>query len=203
MILVCDRTVSERAMRIRERMLACGLPAAVSALSSIREYLPVRILITFTDVFDDLRRMPYGHIFCVAVGDGFVNSALNAVRVGGEEALPAAVLRRLALDERDDPAFGIHLTPEIFRGPGFYEIRGHTVLFTRIEERIFLCLALAGNRCVSVENLRAFSLPGDREKRTEGAIAMHVCNLNAKLAPALGERPIREKRYYGYYLEGI
>ena len=203
MVLICDRGVTERAKNLRERMLMRGIPAAVSALSSIRAFLPVRLFVCYTDVFDDLRRLPYGNVRCIAVGEGFVNSALNAVRVGGEEEAIASAWHGLALRGPDASGFGCHLTPEIFRGPGFYEIRGHTVLFTRIEERIFLCLALAGNRCVSVENLRAFSLPGDREKRTEGAIAMHVCNLNAKLAPALGERPIREKRYYGYYLEGI
>ena len=199
MILVCDQTVSERAMRIRERMLACGLPAAVSALSSIREYLPMRLLVTFTDCFDDLRRMPYGHIFCVAVGDGFVNSALNAMRVGGEEKLPAAVLRRLALDERDDPAFGIHLTPEIFRGPGFYEIRGHTLVFTAFEERLFLLIALASDegKCASPERIRAFC---GAPSEDANAVAAHVHHLNQKLAPALGERAIRQRRFCGYYL---
>ena len=178
-------------MRIRERMLACGLPAAVSALSSIREYLPVRILITFTNVFDDLRRMPYGHIFCVAVGDGFVNSALNAVRAGGEEKLPAAVLRHLAHHERDDPAFDIQLTPEIFRG--------HTLVFTAFEERIFLLLALASDegKCASPERICAFC---GAPSEDANAVAAHVHHLNQKLAPALGDRAIRQRRFCGYYL---
>ncbi|MBO7404720.1 MAG: helix-turn-helix domain-containing protein [Clostridia bacterium] len=201
MILVCDRTVSERATRIRERMLASGFPAAVSALSSIREHLPVRLLVTFTDCFDDLRRMPCGHIFCIAVGDGFVNSALHAVRVRREEEAVPAVLKHLALHEREDPAFGIHLTPEIFRGPGFYEIRGHTLVFTAFEERLFLLLALTTDegKCATPERIRMFCLSG-APSEDANAVATHVHHLNQKLAPALGDRAIRGRRSSGYYL---
>ncbi len=203
MVLICDRLVTERAKNLRERMLTGGIPAAVSALSSIRPFLPVRLLVTFTDVFDDLRRLPTDPIFCIAIGQGFVNSALHAVRVDSEEEAIRAVRQHLALE--NDAGFGSHLTPEIFRGPGFYEIRGHTIVFTAYEERLFLCLVFAQGRCVTPEMIRAFCSPGDREGPADGAngIAVHVHHLNAKLTPALGERPIREKRFFGYYLKGI
>lgn len=201
MILICDREVTGRAVCIRERMLAGGIPAAVSALSSIRTFLPVRCFVTFTDVFDDLRRMPFGNVFCVAVGGGFVNSALNAVRADGEEEALSAVLQHLA--GPDGTEFGFHPAPEIFRGQGFCEIRGHTVVFTPFEERLFLLLAATRGTYVTAEKIRAFCSRGIPPSDDANAIAAHVHNLNLKLAAVFGERMIRQRRLCGYVMKEI
>ena len=209
MVLVCDREVSDRAIACRERMRERGIPAAASALSSIRDCLPARFFVTFTDVFDDLRRLPFGEIFCVAVGEGFVNSALNAVRVPDPESaadevwdrLPALLGNRVAARS----SFGIHLTPEIFRGAGFYEIRGHTVVFTPSEERVFLYLLAAtdAGHCAPPAVIRAYCASGEASSDDANAASALVCAVNRKLEEVSDGRAFREKRLAGYYRGGI
>ena len=86
MILVCDRTESARAARIREELYRMGCPAAVCAIPEYRTHLPARLIVTFTDALDALRQTPLDHLHAIVLGNGFVNSALNAQALRDDSA---------------------------------------------------------------------------------------------------------------------
>ena len=203
MILVCDRDISQRAIGLRERIFAAGLPAAVSAPADFRRNQPYPLMVTFTDFFDDLRRSPYSDAYCLALGPGFVNSALKAAPVRDEaQLLPAirqALARELKAPKNAVQAFGTYLTSSLFFGTGFIEIRGRSVLLTGTEFRILYYLAACSceQRPAPVDKIVRFCMPSGKQS-TEGAenrIAAHVYGINQKVEPVFGGR----MRYEGYY----
>ena len=209
MILVCDRGESGRAASIRERILRVGVPAAVSALASLREHLPVRLIVTFTDVFDEVRRMSCDDVFAVVIGDGFVNTALNAVRAPADRWEPVvrdALFRQLGIGEAEKDPFGVFLTAKLFFSPYFTEYRGRQVFPTAAEKLVFLHLFGCSDERHPRDagRIERFCRPaGRKEPDPDGAqnrIAAHVAHINAKFADAIGTRLIRETRGKGYFI---
>ncbi|MGN1409958.1 MAG: hypothetical protein ACI4XJ_07255, partial [Eubacteriales bacterium] len=92
---MCDIRMSRRAFELRQELFAIGYPCACAPISEIGKIGPVSLIITFSDVFEYVRRTPYDKIFVIAIGNDFVNSGLNAERVKTKEELFAATYRKI------------------------------------------------------------------------------------------------------------
>ncbi len=211
MILICDRSESPRSERLREHILKLGYPCALSTVAEIRECLPVRLIITYCDLFDDVRRTPWESIFVIAIGQDFVNTALNAKRADSEDmALELArqyLLKEAGVEEADCLPFGVTVDGKYFFADGFFEIYGNRIVPTPTEYRIFRHLFACSNRnrVADAEKIFRFCLmekEGDRKDIANHA-AVHIANLNRKLKEVCGKRLIRAKRNAGYYFDPL
>lgn len=204
MILVCDRTGSVRAARIRAELYSAGCPAAFAEISEYRTSRPARLIVTFTDVLDALRQTPMDDLFAVVLGEGFVNSALNAERLADPAALTETVRRHLyrqaEIDGKKITAFGVFGHPGVFFAKDFFEIRGNRIVPTRAEYMIFKYLMsdIDSGRCIPPGQIQRFCYPSNKLDDESAAIAVHVSNLNRKAEEACGLRIIESVRYQGY-----
>ncbi|MGN1346212.1 MAG: hypothetical protein ACI4V1_05470, partial [Eubacteriales bacterium] len=203
MFLVCDKTNSERAAGIRENLLLAGYPCAVTSISEIANYLPLVRIITFTDMLDDIRRTPYDEIRVLAIGDGFVNSALNAERVECAEAL-LPVMTKVLMDyfhvrEEWVQRFGWFCDDGIFLSPYFFQVYGNIVLPTDREYLIFKYLHMTSrqNTYISAQKICRFCYRASKMPKEEGEaaknLAVHIANLNQKCQNAIGCHLIEAK----------
>lgn len=210
MFLVCDRTKSARAKALREKIFSAGYPCAVSKISEIANYLPLVRILTFTDVFDDVRRTPYDNIRVIALGNGFVNSALNAQRLEKEELLLPELERVrdefFHVKEEWVERFGKFYDDGIFMAKDFFQVYGNIVAPTEREYQIFRYLQVVSRLCeyVPAERICRFCYPAAKmpKDETEAAknLAVHVANLNQKCEVSMGYHLIEAKRFIGYRL---
>ncbi len=206
MILVCDRTISPRAANLQALLLDLGCPASVSAVSDIKQHLPIKLIITFCDVFDDLRRTPYDNIFAIVIGNGFVNSALNAKRADTTEAALSLardyLYKQNGIDSTCVFPFGI-IKNALFFANMFFEIYGNIVTPTDREYLIFkyLIACTDGDRCADADMIKKFCYPASSHEHRGNVVAAHISNLNKKIQISYGKKLIRSKRYKGYYIE--
>lgn len=211
MIVICSRDESGQARSLRERILSRGYPAAVSAPSSVKTLLPAGGIIVWEEDFDALRRTPCDHVFAAVIGEGFVNTALNAARVKDGEGAFALIRRTLpramGMPENGTTAFGFYLTPRLFFADGFVQWRGRIIPVTRTERLILLYLASCARRDnpAPPEKIARFCSAEDRigAKGEDNRIAAHICAINRKFLPETGERVIRDRRLAGYYVSDI
>ena len=208
MIVICYREDSGRARSLRERILSGGIPAAMAAPSFVRELLPAVGVITWTDCFDELRRTPCDHVFAAVLGDGFVNTALNAAAaVDEDEALRlmmGAARKKLRMPEGGEDPFGFYLTPRLYFSRDFVEWRDRQIVLTKTERMILLYLASSAGEenPAGFEKILRFCFPsGKQDGERENRIAAHICNINRKLSPITGFRVVREKRGAGYCVD--
>ncbi|MBE6724026.1 MAG: helix-turn-helix domain-containing protein [Ruminococcaceae bacterium] len=206
MIVICDRNDSARARSLRERILSGGTPAAVSAPFSVKDLLPAAGIVVWQESFDELRHTPCDKVFAAVIGDGFVNTALNAARTDDETAALALLRRKipdaLGMPENGTAPFGFYLTPRLFFAEGFAEWRGRIIPLTATERRILLYLTSCARTVpASSAKIARFCSPDDRIGRAgeDNRIAAQICGINRKFMDAAGERVIREKRRVGYY----
>ena len=202
MILICDRTESARAALIRESLYRMGCPAAVCALSEYRYALPARLIVTFTDALDALRRTPLDHLHAIAVGDGFVNSALNAQPLRDERDLPHVIRRELlnrAAITRITP-IGVFGHPSVFFSEDFVEVRGCSIRPSRAEYMIFKYLMSdwGSGRYLGPETILRFCFPSNKLHDESASIPVHISNLNKKARESCGMAIIETMRFSGY-----
>ena len=149
MILICDVNVSIRALNLRRNLFSRGFPCACCGIPDIGKYLPARLIVTFTDVFDSVRRTPYDDIFVIAIGTGFVNSVLNATRALNEEELSERLLEKLC-DGMIRFPFGLKASDNMFISDYFVEINEKAITLTQTEFMIFKYLyAFAGKDIIA------------------------------------------------------
>lgn len=204
MILVCDTTVSDRAISLRNELLDRGYPASVSSVDEIRNHKPFCLILTFTDVFNEVRRTPYDEVFVVAVGDDFINTALNATQA--KDVTDAVSVAQNYLREscvRDGGELfgnGVFVQP-FFLAEGFFEVYSSLVIPTESEFLIFKFLLFCTQRSVyaSADVIRDFCFP--RKSFESNVIAAHISSLNKKISEAYGKKIIKSKRFMGYYLD--
>lgn len=209
MIAICDSEISDRAKALRKKLFSEGYPCAAVCPSEIHDCLPVKLIIAYYAVFDEIRHGPYDDIFAIVIGSGFVNSALNAIRVDTEEeACRMArdyLMNLYSIDERRCFPFGVLADPAVFLAKKHFEIFGNIVEVTVSEYMIFkYLLAHASQKYYfSPEKIRKFcyirELHGNGN--LDGNISVHISNLNSKIENACGRTIIRSRRYYGYYLD--
>lgn len=204
MILVCDKTVTPRAANLQALLLDLGCPAAVCAFSDIKSYLPVKIIITYCDVFDDLRHTPYDNIFALVIGDGFVNTALNAKRMDSTDMalhyLREFLYKDSGIDKDNRFPFGV-VVGEVFFGNNFFEIYGNMVMPTDREYLIFKYLWSASklNLYANVDMIQKYCYPAS-SKHSSNIVSVHISNLNRKIEESYGKRVIESQRFKGYYI---
>lgn len=202
MILVCDHTESERAARIRDELYSRGYPCALSALAGYRNCLPARLIVTFTDALDALRQKPLDHIHAIALGDGFVNSALNAQALRDPKHLPDTVRRELLTRAgiTRKTAFGVFVTPDAFLAEEFMEIRGCRIRPARTEYMIFKYLMsdFGSGRYIPPETILKFCFPSNKFRDESSSIAVQISTLNRKARESCGTPIIESMRSSGY-----
>ncbi len=210
MFLVCDKTKSERASVLREKILRAGYPCACSIVSEIGQYLPLLRIITFMDVLDNVRRTPYDDIRVLAIGEGFVNSALNAGQLSREEdVLPEienVVNAFFHVKEEWIQMFGMFYDDGTFMSREFFQIYGNIIVPTEREYLIFKYLQMASRLCdyVPAERICRFCYQASKipknEREASKNLAVHVTNLNQKCQNSMGCHLIEAKRFIGYRL---
>lgn len=211
MILICDREGMERSIRLRERIRKLGCPCALTTVSGIRDHLPVKLILTYCDLFDEVRRTPWDSVFVVAIGQGFVNTALNAKRAETVDAALQTVREFLlddaGIEEVDRLPFGVSIAGKYFFSDEFFEIYGNMVIPTPTEYQIFRYLFSCTDRdhTANAEKILRFCLPDEewRDRDAANYAAVHIANLNRKLKAVCGKRLIRAKRNCGYYWESL
>jgi len=206
MILICDNDISARAIGMRDKIFHAGFPCAISEISNISEYLPLKLIVTFTDVFYDVRRTPYDDVFVLAVGKGFVNSALNAKGVTYEDDVIDEILKYIfeiyKIHEKDITAFGYCFPHGIFFSKNFIEIYGNIVELTTREYMIFKYLySHAGdNVYLTTTKIFNFCFPDNTSvSGKDNKISVHISHINKKFELACGKVAIKDKRFLGYY----
>lgn len=141
MILICDKTISERAKLLRKKLFSIGYPCAYSRVADMKYFVPFKLIVTFSDVFDFVRRTPYDAVRVISIGEGFINSVMNAEKVLTEEELLEAVNRNLmkmyGIESGDLFRFGVRVKPELFLSEHFLQLRGHNYILPRAEYMIF------------------------------------------------------------------
>lgn len=209
MIAICDSELSDRVKALRKKLFAAGYPCAAMRPAEICDCQPIKLIIAYFPVFDEIRHGPYDDIFMIVIGKGFVNSALNAVRVDTEDAACRMareyLLKLYGMDGSRCFPFGVLADPAVFLSKKHCEIYGNIIEPTVSEYMIFkYLLAFAKQKhTFSPEIIRRFcyirELHGKRN--LDGNISVHISNLNSKIEKACGRTLIRSKRYYGYYFD--
>ncbi len=181
-----------------------GCPSAVLALSDYRETMPARLIVTFTDALDALRQTPLDELHAIAVGEGFVNSAMNAQQLRNSKELPD-VIRRELLTRSGIPAeavtpFGVFGHPYVFFAKDFIEIRGFRIELTKAEYMIFKYLMSdhGNGRYLPPAVILRFCFPSNKLKDESGSISVHISNLNKKAREACGFGIVETMRFSGY-----
>ena len=207
MIVICDREDSGRARSLRERIFRRGIPAATAAPTFVKDLLPAVGIVTWTDCFDELRRTSCDHVFAAVIGDGFVNTALNAASAGtGDDALRLMSMnaaKKFDLPPDSADAFGFYLAPRLYFAEGFVEWRERQIVLTKTERMILLYLAACQGEPADARKIARFCFPeGRQEGELDNRIAAHIHRVNRKFLPAADFRVIREKRGAGYFADG-
>lgn len=212
MFLVCDKTNSERGISLREKILHAGYPCAFCVVSEISNYLPLWRIITFIDVFDDVRRTPYDNVRVLVIGNGFVNSALNADRIDSEDEVLPAVTKAVHEYFHVQPdwfyQFGVFYDDGVFISDdyGFFLVFGNMIVPTKREFLIYKYLQMTARACdySPAERVCRFCWPTAKipksEKEASQNIAVHVMNLNRKSMEVMSRSLIETRRYSGYRL---
>lgn len=208
MILICDITVSERAKKLRKTLYNIGIPCACCQIDDIRHFVPFKLIVTFTDVFGDVRRTPFDDIRVICIGDGFVNSCVNAERVDDEHQLIKAIdrcfMNMLDVTERDVFRFGVRVKPNLYLSKRFMIINGKGVVLANAEYMIFkYLLAFADeNKPISPVMLYQYCFSTHRldSSRVSNNIAVDVKRINQKCEKVSLDGMVKSKRDVGYYL---
>ncbi len=210
MFLVCDRTRSERAKALRETILRAGYPCACASVREIKEYLPLLRIITYTDTLDDVRRTPYDNIHVLAVGEGFVNSALHAEQIMTEEdVLPRIeqIINEFYHVTRDwIYPNGRYYDDGVFIGEKIFMIYENIIEPTEREYMIFKYLQMTAKQYsyLPPERICRFCYPVSKlpkdEREAAKNLAVHVNSLNRKCQNSMRCYLIESKRFVGYRL---
>ena len=203
MILVCDKFISERALLIRDAVFARGYPCAASSFDDISLLRPFRILISFSDVCWEIPDLSAEDVQVIVIGDADsvelvehtdnVRAALREIRSATESIY--------GITEAKKSSFGFSLTPSLFLSNDFFTVNGNVIVPTKSEYMIFKYLtAFAGiDEYFSPETIARYCFPTVRAEKSVPSAAVHIANLNKKIAAVHSGRVIRSKRGHGYY----
>ncbi len=205
MILVTDISVTERALDLRDAIFKAGFPVALAPLCEVTRYRPIRLLVSFADICDDIAKTPIGAVCTVVIGTEFVNSALGMIKADDTRSALEQIDAQLSLLYGITPAlesaFGFSPTPALFIAEDFFAVRGNVIEPTPSEYMIFkFLMSFAGSDvCFTAERIAEFCLPRQNYRASAASIPVHIANLNRKLENVCSERVIRSKRDRGYY----
>jgi len=209
MIVVCGSGHDISPDALRERIFSAGYPCTTASVKEIWDLQPVKLIVCDYEAFNELRHGPYDHIFAVVIGNGFVNSALNAQRVRDEEealeAVKAFFLRTMKIGASNEFPFGILTTDSVFFSFQHFELFGNIIQPKTSEYMIFKYLYAFSEQkqYFPSEKIRRFCYARalQSEENTDGNIAVHISSLNRTIRKVYGKQLIRSVRYKGYYLD--
>ena len=191
MILICDKTISERAKLLIKKLFSLGYPCAYSRVADMKYFVPFKLIVTFTDVFDFVRRTPYDAVRVISIGEGFINSVMNVY----------------GIESGDLFRFGVRVKPELFLSEHFLQLRGHNYILPRAEYMIFKYLLAVSSEKSPVSALKlyyyCFSSHRLEKKRIANNVAVDVRNINQRCECIYPDGIIRAKRYRGYYITNV
>ncbi len=207
MILVCDNEINARTKALHRMLYKAGYPCAEVSVKEIGDFLPAKLIVCYYEAFDNIRRGPYDNIFAIVIGKGFVNSALNAVRVDNEEEAcikAKEYIRKLfGIGESETYEFGVLVDSSVFMAKKYIEIYGNIIELPISEYMIFkYFLAFAGEGYYfTPQKIRKFCYIRTlrNEDNIEGNVSVHIHNLNRAIMNVYGKTFIKAKRYIGYY----
>lgn len=204
MILIVEKTITHRAEALREKLFSLGCPCAVCVPSRVKEYRPVGLILTFADQFESVYRDINDAYYTIAIGDGFVNSALNATRVPDDDnAILKAhdyLIKKMCFTEENITPFGVVVPPSLFITDGFVEIYGNMVLLTPTESMILKYLIAASHSFepISAGTLSVFC-SADGKDTDSNRISVHISHINSKCAAHFGSNLIVHSPGGGYF----
>jgi len=204
MIAVFDFKISERAHTVRNIILLKGYPCVAADAKTIENYNPVRLLVTFADQLDNIRRTPYDDIQVIVYGGGFVNSALNAVKAERLDDIFSYInsyivnlysIRR----ERIFPGDGVFVYPGVYLSWDSLVVYGSRINLTALELMIVKCLILSGRHYRTVSQLYHYCFPKITGGKSEiESIRVHIFNINKKSVDKISRKLIESRKNYGY-----
>lgn len=204
MILIVDRTMSDRAAELRDAIFRLSCPCAVCALSEIKENLPAKVIITYSGMIDEIRRKTSDDVFVLVIGKEFINSALNAACCPDETAAVNAALRihTDTFDSCGKPVteFGVMLSPAVFLAYDFIEIYGNMIPLSPTESLIIKYLAAMSdeNHPIPVSVIAAYCL-SNGSVVSSNSIAVHISGINSRARVYYGGSIIKSVSGRGYY----
>ena len=203
MILVVDKTVSVRAVELRNKLHFLGCPCAVCVSREIKNYRPFGAVMTFTDHFDTMISDTAEEFYSFTIGHGFVNSALRAKNYPDEDtAITEAhtfLMRRLGVTDDRLLPFGICVNKAFFLSDGFCEIYGNHVPLTATESLIlkyFIAMSSADKPIRS--RMIDIYCSADGKPAKTNRMAVHISHINEKCRIHLGSELIIGSKN-GYY----
>ena len=213
MLLVMDKSVSARALELRNRILDMGYPCAVSFYPYAADHLrPVLCILTFQDAIDVVRSSPLDDIPALVLGSGFVNSLFQAEQFTTEEAMLA----------RMEEILFTYLGTEkrIYAGvPGYYLPKGFSVnelqIFYRItclklterEQRILKLILYAPEAIHSFRRIEAYTFPypyAENIMNVTNTITAQISSINRKASMYTARKILKyrkEENREGYVLD--
>ena len=202
MILIVDKTITDRAAALRESLYSLGCPCAVCAPSDMSDHYPFRLIITYGDVLDEVRRMPFDSIHALVIG-GFANSALNAEQTdGGMTAIRRAheyLMGEMRITADRVTPFGVFLPPALFVSQDFVEVYGNQVPLSPRENMIvkYLIGATSADTPAPPQCIARFCSPDMTSPAR--SVGVHISHINEKIAPHLGGQLFFSIRGKGYF----
>ena len=204
MILIVEKTITDRAVALRDKLYSLGCPCAVCAPSEMHRYVPFRLIITYIDSLDEVRRMPFDHVYALVIGKGFVNSVLNASQVSDDYSAimtaHAYLMNEMGITPERMTPFGVMLPPALFVSNDFIEIYGNMVELSPIENMImkYLIGASCESRPIPASAIAKFCSPAAKTA-TQSSIAVHISHINSKAEKHFGSHLIRSVSGIGYF----
>ncbi len=206
MILIVDKTMSDRAVALRDKIFRLSCPCAVCALSNIKENLPTKLIITYYGMLSEIRQKIPDEVFVLVIGRGFINSALNAACCDNEsDAVDAAIdayMRVFAGSGKPATEFGVMLSPAVFLAHDFIEIHGNMIPLSPTEALIMKYLAALSceSRPISSSVIARYCLASGA-RISSNTVAVHISNINSMVRTYYSGSLIRSVSNRGYYSE--
>lgn len=203
MLLVMDKTVSARALELRDRILEMGFPCAVSFPPYAVDHLrPVLCILTFQDAVGIVRQSPLDDVPLLTYGEGHVDSLYNAVIFPAEENM---------LQEMERIVFTYLQTEKqlLFGIPGYYLKNGFSVNALQIfygmisldlnerEKRLLRLLLYTPDLPNSCRRIEAYTFPYpycEDIQDIQNTIAVQISNINRKAIRYADRRIIRYQK---------
>ncbi len=200
MYVVFDQSCTERAVELRETILGYGLPCALCTPDNIKSLLPIEIIVTFTDQIDIIRRMPYDEIPVIALGDGFVNSALNAVKAKTRmeiiRRLNFNVCQRFGINRKTSyRGVAAFFYPGVYLTPFQMIVYGSRFNLTDSENFIIRFLILSGDCYRDAKQVAAYCA---RKAVSDSYVRVNIHSINKKGYNRLKYPLVEKKHGIGY-----
>lgn len=206
MVLILDKKMTKRTIKLREEILQMHIPVAVSTIRKGRELFPAFCVVSFSDCVDEVSRAPYGDVPILIFGDGFVNRALGMTQLKTHDDLLLHVQN--CVQEKMQKRGAVRCGNLGWCMPNGFLVtsvdiffRGTPLRLSLREYAVMQYLIYADDACMSVYHIwnYAFSC---RAAFSRNAVHAQISNINAKTALYTGHCLIAANRKKnGYHIK--